>query len=113
MARTYGGAENGTGATYGWTSEGRAGGGGMEIIESSPPSKVVLTLKFTKPFKADNVVTFTLVPRGEEVTQVTWAMDGAVPYFAKIMHMFFNMDRMIGADFEKGLSQLKAVAEKA
>jgi hypothetical protein len=35
-----------------------------------------------------------------------------VPYVAKIMHLFFNMDKMIGGDFEKGLADLKAAAEK-
>jgi hypothetical protein len=35
-----------------------------------------------------------------------------VPYLAKIMHVFFNMDRMVGHDFEVGLANLKTVAEK-
>ncbi len=63
------------------------------------------------PIKADNVVAFTLQPQGG-ATNVTWAMDGRVPYFAKIVHMFFNMDRMVGRDFEAGLAKLKAVAER-
>ena len=29
-----------------------------------------------------------------------------------VMGVFFSMDKMIGKDFEKGLVQLKAVAEK-
>jgi hypothetical protein len=39
-------------------------------------------------------------------------MSGQVPYLAKIVHVFFNMDRMVGADFETGLANLKAVAER-
>jgi hypothetical protein len=38
-------------------------------------------------------------------------MQGPVPYVAKIMHMFFDMDRMVGKDFEEGLVNLKALAE--
>jgi hypothetical protein len=64
-----------------------------------------------KPFEAHNVVEFTLAPRGGE-TIVTWAMNGGVPYLAKIMHVFFNVDRMVGGDFETGLANMKAVAEK-
>ena len=30
---------------------------------------------------------------------------------AKIIHMFFDMDRMIGKDFENGLAELKAIVE--
>src|SRR4029079_8753997 len=32
--------------------------------------------------------------------------------FAKIIHVFFNMDKMVGGDFEAGLAKLKAAAEK-
>jgi hypothetical protein len=39
-------------------------------------------------------------------------MEGPVPYFFRIIHMFCNMDRMVGKDFEAGLASLKAVAEK-
>jgi len=27
---------------------------------------------------------------------VTWSMQGPVPYLAKILHIFINMDRMVG-----------------
>jgi hypothetical protein len=39
-------------------------------------------------------------------------MNGRVPYVAKILHVFINVDRMVGQDFEAGLASLKAVAEK-
>jgi hypothetical protein len=44
-------------------------------------------------------------------TQVTWFMDGPSPCIAKVMGLFFNMDRLIGGDFETGLANLKAVSE--
>jgi len=52
-----------------------------------------------------------LEPQGES-TSVTWAMHGPLPYVAKVMHVFFNMDRMVGKDFETGLANLKGIAEK-
>ena len=30
----------------------------------------------------------------------------------KVVHLFFNMDRMVGGDFEPGLASLKGLAEK-
>ena len=30
----------------------------------------------------------------------------------KIMHMVFKMDRMVGGQFQQGLTSMKAVAEK-
>jgi hypothetical protein len=38
-------------------------------------------------------------------------MHGHNPYIPKVMHVFFNMDRMIGKDFEIGLANLKTATE--
>jgi Polyketide cyclase / dehydrase and lipid transport. len=111
MQRTFSGAEKGRGAVYAWEGNGKAGAGRMEIIESDPGSRVTIALDFLKPFKASNTAEFTLVPR-DGGTEVTWAMFGPVPFVAKIMHLFIDVDRMVGKDFEAGLASLKALAEK-
>ena len=46
-------------------------------------------------------------------TRVTWAMDGPMNYLSKVMCLFISMDKMIGGDFEKGLSNLERVSESA
>lgn len=111
MKRTYGATTSGKGAVYAWEGNRDVGQGSMEIAESSPPSKVTLKLDFVKPFEAHNIVEFTLKPK-DRATNVTWAMQGETPYFAKIIHVFFNMDSMVGKEFEAGLANLKAAAEK-
>ena len=111
MKRSYGAVTSGKGATYAWEGNNDVGQGSMEITESVPPSKVVLKLDFIKPFAAHNTVGFTLASKGD-TTNVTWAMQGPTPYFAKIIHVFINMDNMVGKDFEAGLANLKAAAEK-
>ena len=111
MKRTYGAVTSGKGATYAWEGNKDVGSGSMEIVESIAPSKVGLKLDFLQPFEAHNTVNFTLVPAGE-ITNVTWAMQGPTPYFAKIIHVFMDMDSMVGKDFEAGLANLKVAAEK-
>jgi carbon monoxide dehydrogenase subunit G len=111
MKRTLSDVANGKGAVYEWEGDKNVGKGRMEIIESSPPSRATIKLDFVKPFETHNIVEFTLEPKGDS-TNVTWAMDGPSPYIAKLMGVFFNMDRMIGKDFETGLGNLKTVAEK-
>ena len=111
MKRTRSGAANGKGAVYAWDGDRNVGKGRMEIAEASPPSKVTLRLDFEKPFAAHNIVNFTMELKGD-ATSVTWAMHGPVPYLAKIVHVIFNVDRMVGQDFEAGLANLKALAEK-
>lgn len=111
MKRTRSGAANGKGAVYAWESDGKAGAGRMEITESSASSKVAIQLDFAKPFESHNIAEFTLEPQGD-ATHVTWAMQGPSPYISKVIGLFFNMDQMIGKDFEAGLANLKTLTEK-
>ena len=39
-------------------------------------------------------------------------MNGDVPFVAKVIHVVFDMDKMVGGEFEAGLAKLKAAAEK-
>lgn len=111
MKRTFGATTAGKGATYAWEGNKDVGQGSMEIVDAVAPSRIRLKLDFVQPFEAHNVVTFTLTPQGK-TTEVSWAMEGPAPYFAKIIHVFINMDTMVGKDFEAGLASLKALAEK-
>ncbi len=110
MKRTFSGAGGDQGSIYEWAGNSDVGSGRMEIVESSAPSKVAIQLDFLKPFEAHNIATFTMEPAGG-ATNVTWVMDGPTPFIGKIMHVFINVDRMVGTDFEAGLANLKTAAE--
>ena len=111
MKRTFGAVTAGKGATYGWEGNKDVGKGNMEITEAVQPSKIVIKLDFLAPFEAHNTAVFTLEGKGEATT-VTWAMHGPANFISKLMGMFFDMDKMIGSDFEAGLANLKSIAEK-
>lgn len=111
MQRTFSGTPSGKGSIYEWTGNKNVGHGRMEIIETPPPSKIVIKLDFFSPFEAHNMAEFTMRPQGS-ATNVTWAMQGPAPFMAKIMHMFMNIDRMVGGQFQQGLTSMKAVAER-
>jgi uncharacterized protein YndB with AHSA1/START domain len=111
MKRTYSGAQSGKGAVYEWDGDSQVGAGRIAIADTTPPSNVSLELDMFKPFEAHNLVDFTLEPQGDQ-TKVTWAMRGKTPFMAKIVHVFLNMDRMVGDDFAAGLTNLKAIVEK-
>jgi Polyketide cyclase / dehydrase and lipid transport len=110
MKRSYGAVTAGKGATYAWEGNKEVGQGSMEIVESNP-QKIVIKLDFLKPFEAHNIGEFMLEPKGDS-TSVTWAIYGPSPYMSKVVGTFMNIDDMIGRDFEKGLADLKAAAEK-
>jgi uncharacterized protein YndB with AHSA1/START domain len=111
MKRTYSGAASGRGAVYAWDGNKNVGSGRMEILETSVPSKVVIKLDFITPFEGHNTAEFTMLPQGD-ATNLTWAMHGPTPFMMKVMHVFINMDRMIGKDFEAGLANLKLLTER-
>lgn len=111
LKRSYSGAQSGKGAAYAFAGNGEVGRGTIEIIASAPASKVTMALHMLEPFETRNTVDFILQPKGD-MTEVTWAMHGPVPYLAKIIHLFIDMDLMVGGEFEAGLASLKAIAEK-
>ncbi len=116
LKRSFSGPEAGKGSIYAWAGDKNVGEGSMEIVTAEPSSKVGLKLDFIKPFETHNAVVFALQPQGSatqgSTTNVTWTMTGPTPFFAKIIHVFLNMDRMVGGDFEAGLASLKAQAER-
>jgi hypothetical protein len=111
MKRTYGGAASGKGAVYAWDGNRNVGSGRMEILDASAPAKIVIKLDFFTPFEGHNTAEFTMLPQGG-ATNLTWLMHGPAPFMAKIMHVFMNIDRMVGKDFEIGLANLKRLTEK-
>lgn len=110
MQRTHSGPARGVGATYAWDGDDNVGAGRMEIVQSQPVRHVRIRLNFLRPFETESLSDFTLVPEAGG-TRVTWAMEGPALFVTKIMQVLFDMDAMIGRDFEVGLANLKARAE--
>lgn len=108
----YGGLTRGKGASYTWDSTGQAGKGRMEIVDTVAPSNVSMMLHMEKPMEAHNNVVFTLQPKGE-ATEVTWTMTGRHNFLTKAMGAVFDIDRMVGGEFAKGLLDLKQLTETA
>ena len=82
----------------------------MTIEESVPSQKVVIKVAFVAPMKS--TATSALALAGTTTgTSVTWSMQGNHNFIGKALGVFMNMDKMLGSDIEKGLAQLKTVAE--
>src|SRR5450631_3051377 len=111
IKRSYSGADSGKGAVYAWQGNKDIGQGRMEIIESMPPSHVLIKIDFLQPFECHNTVEF-IVERQGGSARVTQAMYGSNPFISKVMGLFFSMDKMVGRKYEEGLANLKSIAEK-
>ena len=112
MQRSITGPASGKGAVYEWSGNSKAGAGRMEILESTPSSRILIKLDFLKPFASSSSSEYTMTPQGDS-TKVTWAMYGPTPFASKVMQVFVTTDKMIGGDFESGLKTMKNVAEKS
>lgn len=92
-----------------WKQERRHGTIGNRRVSASVDSED--QAGFSKPFEAHNT-TESALDRRDDSTNVTWAIDGPQPYMMKVMSIFINSDKMVGGQFETGLGNLKALAEK-
>jgi hypothetical protein len=110
--QTFEGPRAGTGAALAWAGNRQAGEGRMTITESRPYELIRFKLDFVKPFAVTNTAEFTFTSWGDQ-TAVTWSMSGRQNFMAKAFCMFMSMDKMVGGEFEKGLAQMKSVAESA
>ena len=110
MSVAFEGAEMGQGAIYKWKGNDQVGEGRMTITESNSNEKVVINLEFLKPFQATNLTEFNFSLDGDLVF-VEWSMSGHRSFIEKVFNIFFNLDKIVGADFEKGLASLKNISE--
>jgi uncharacterized protein YndB with AHSA1/START domain len=109
---TFDGPTAGTGAGMAWSGNDQVGEGRMTVLESRPNELIRIKLDFVRPFESTCTVEFHFQPEGDQTT-VTWSMFGENNFVAKAFCLFMNMDKTLGGEFEKGLAQMKAVAETA
>lgn len=107
---TYEGPAAGVGAAFSWAGNRQVGEGRMTITESRPNDLIRMNLEFMKPFKATNITEFTFKPEGNR-TVVAWTMSGKNNFLSKAIGLFMDCDKMVGGQFEKGLAQMKSIAE--
>lgn len=107
---TFEGPDEGVGAKTSWTGNSEVGSGSMTIIDSEPNKLVRLILDFKEPMAVTHNAEYALSEEGAQ-TRMTWSMSGKSPFFARVICLFMNMDKMVGGEFEKGLASLKTIAE--
>jgi len=100
----------GVGAKSSWRSEDpNVGAGSQEILEATPYERIHMRLVF-EGFDSENYSTYLLTSEGEG-TRITWSYD--TTFHGNLMGRYFGLmlDKMIGADYDKGLAQLKTLLE--
>ena len=112
MKRTFSGVLAGICSVYEWSGNREVGEGRATIVESRPGELVRMKLEFVRPFAGTNMAEFTFKPMGAQ-TAVTWSFTGHNNFLCRAIGLFMNMEKMVGSQFEAGLTNLKALAEKS
>lgn len=112
MQKEYGGTPGAEGSTYSWKGNDKVGEGRMTIVSAVPNEKVDIKLEFFKPWTDTSRTVWSLKEEGSQTT-MSWVMEGERSgVIARAIGLFIPMDKMIGKDFEDGLANLKALAER-
>ena len=107
---TFSGTDSGTGAIMQWSSEHEhVGKGSQQIVDSRLNEFVETELDFG--FGAPAKAAFTLSEVAGQTT-VVWAFDA---YLGNTISRYFGlmMDSWVGASYEQGLADLKALVESS
>lgn len=106
------GPEAGQGAAMTWSGNSEVGEGKVTIVESCPSDLVKIRVDMVKPHEGTGTSQFDFKPEGDQ-TAVTWSMSGHHNFVEKAFCLVMNGQKMMGDIIDKGLAQLKSVAEGA
>ena len=109
MAITYSGPPSGTGAGWEWKSK-TEGDGKMSFTAAEPGKRLAYDLYFPD-FGTTSNGALELTADGQG-TKITWIMNGNMGSNPLFRWFALFGDRLVGPDFEAGLANLKALAEK-
>jgi len=111
QVQTIEGTDGTVGAVWIWEGD-TVGKGRQELTELVQNERVRTKLTFFVPMMGESVSTGTydLEPTANG-TRMTWGFEGENGFLGRAMGVFMDMDKQLGPDFEKGLANLKAMAE--
>jgi hypothetical protein len=107
---SYSGPDEGVGSKASWEGGKQLGTGSATITESVPFSKVVTHLEYLEPMNMVQDSEY-LIESAVNQSIVTWKVRGQNNFMGRLMCVFMDMDKVVGAMFEKGLANLKKLVE--
>lgn len=109
------GEDGAVGALYKWFGGNPdiTGTGSMKITEVVKNSKMTYDLHFTKPREMKSRGGFIVEPLEVAKTKITWTDEGDIPAMQRPFMIFFDLDKMIGDSFDRGLVKIDSLATLA
>jgi effector-binding domain-containing protein len=110
MKVTFTGETGKQGNKMSWESDKKEVGKGSMTYQYTHGDTIMESLFFEGQGEAK---IFHVITSNENSSKVTWSMQNSVPFFFRAMMLFMNIDKMVGPDFEKGLTKLKTALESS
>lgn len=108
MKVSYTGEAGKEGASMSWESNNNDVGKGTMTYQYTREDSVIYLMNFSG---YESNIYFIVKPVDASKTNVSWILYGKTPFLFRGMALFMNMEKKVGAHFEKGLSKLKTVME--
>lgn len=108
MKVSYFGETGKEGSAMSWESPKEEVGKGSMTYKYTHGDTVMESLHFDGNGDA---TTYHVVKANGASTNVSWNMENDVPFPARAIMLFMNVDKMVGPDFEKGLQKFKTAVE--
>jgi len=107
----FSGTDGQAGSGYHWVDDELRAGEGELKNNAVSDSTLEYDLHLIKPadVQASGLIQIDKVSKG--VLKVTWVLNKHTPRPLNALHLFVNIDKMMGGDFESGLSNLKKYVE--
>lgn len=106
------GTDGQVGSILAWDGDRQVGAGEQEITRIVDGERIEFELRFKRPFASTNQAHFAADPDGGSRTRVRWMMSGKASFPMTVIGLFMNCDRIVGKEFDSGLSLLKTILEK-
>lgn len=107
MVKKFTGTDGEVGCVSYWKGNKDVGEGEQEITKIIPAKRVDAELRFLKPWKSTSDCYLFVDDAASDKTKVTWGFSGKNKFPMSVMMLFMSMDKMVGKDFEEGLTSLK------
>ena len=110
MSKKYSEKDGIVGSTMEFSGNSDVGTGKLEILKLIPNEFVEIKLTMTKPFNAENIIQYKLTT-APEGTIFNWSMSGDGGFLGKVITIFINCEKMVGDQFNSGITNLKQIIE--
>lgn len=95
-----------------WEGNEQAGKGCQEVVKVDPANRKIETkIVFLTPYESENFASVNVVPEGKG-SIATWTFSTEIPYPWTVTKLMYDLEEMIGKDYQEGLNSLKTISEK-